>query len=117
MDLSQFRRPAALLLLAFAALGIPLAATDSGCAFQVKDPITNTWRDATPIEMTGFANETGAIVRTTVADTPLAPALPWVEMALRLGALFAAWRVVPASASVVTTNKAVPSPQPKEGSV
>jgi len=99
MLLTKARLAAVMALLGFVTCGIPLATPDLGCAFQIKDPITGTWRDATPVEMTGFADQTGDIVHTTIATTPLAPALPWIDMVLRLSALFAAWRIIPASAA------------------
>lgn len=95
MQVTLTRKHAGLALLALAALGVPLATFDAGCTWQTKDPVTGNWRDATPTDMTGFANKTGAIFRTTVANTPLAPILPWADMVLRLVALLAAWRVIP----------------------
>ena len=108
MKIELGKRHIGLSLLVFACIGLPLAGGDSGCSWQTKDPATGQWRDATPTEMTGFAHETGAIVRTTLSGTPLAPVLPWMDMALRLLALGAAWRVIPSAAKVA----AAPTPTP-----
>ena len=104
MQLTLTKKHAGLALLALAALGVPAVGFDLGCQWQVKDQTTGAWRDATPVDMTGFANESGEIVRTTVAGTPLAPMLPWIDMVLRLVALMAAWRVIPSSEKVTLTR-------------
>jgi hypothetical protein len=109
VQISLTRKHAGLALLALAALGVPLIGHDLGCSFQTKDPITGQWRDATPTEMTGFADETGAIVRTTVANTPLAPILPWADMTVRLIALLAAWRVMPTSLKTAAPAATTPA--------
>jgi hypothetical protein len=110
MQVTLNRKHAGFAMLALAVLGVPLAGFDSGCQWQRKDPVSGEWREATQTEMTGFANETGEIVRTTIAGTPLAPVLPWVDAVVRLLALFAAWRVIPTpkiAATPAANTKAV----------
>ena len=108
MQLNLTKKHIGLTLLAVAALGIPLAAVDSGCSWQTKDPTTGLWRESTAQEMTGFANDTGAIVRTGISGTPLAPVLPWADMVIRLLVLFAAWRIVPSGAAEDKKKTATP---------
>jgi hypothetical protein len=107
--MSLNRKHAGLALLALAALGVPLVGFDASCTWQTKDPVTGAWRDATPVEMTGFANDTGAIFRTAVASTPLAPILPWADIVIRLVALLAAWRVIPTQKIAATPAAATPA--------
>jgi hypothetical protein len=116
VQLTLTRKHAGLALLALAALGVPLATFDTGCTWQTKDPATGLWRDASPTEMTGFANDTGAIFRTAIQGTPLAPILPWADAVIRLLALLAAWRVIPtpkaANTPAAKTTAALPGAAP-----
>lgn len=118
MKFDNLRRPAALGLLAFAAFGLPMTAVETGCTTQVRDPVTQEWREPTPQEIATVQAETGAIVKTIIEGTPAAPIIPWIDAALRLGALLAAWRVVPSTtvATVITPPAAGGQGPPVAGS-
>jgi hypothetical protein len=91
-------------------MGLPLTAVDLGCRFQLKDPVTGEWRAPTPQEEATFAEQVEAAAKAAVSGTPLAAAIPWIDAAARLAALFAAWRIIPASAKIplnVSTGRPV----------
>lgn len=92
----MLRRGAVLALLAVAMTGIGSLASNSGCDWQVRDMTTGEWRNATPQEVTGFVNQTGELAKTAIVASPLAPFMPFIDIAIRLAALWAAWRIVPA---------------------
>lgn len=89
------KRAAGFTLLAVALLGTGLASMIPACTWQTRDAITGQWRESTPAEMTGFIDATGELAKTAVISTPLGAYLPLIDAAIRLAALFAAWRIVP----------------------
>ena len=89
------KRATAFALLALAITGTGILGTNTDCTWQTRDPQTGQWRDATPQEITGFVDATGELAKTALTATPLTPYLPLVDVAIRLLALFAAWRIVP----------------------
>ena len=97
------RRYVSLALLAIAMMGLPLSAVDLGCRWQIKDAVSGQWREPTPQEEATFADQTAAAAKAAVSGTPLAAAIPWIDAAARLAALFAAWRIIPSSAVATLT--------------
>jgi hypothetical protein len=93
----SMKRFASLAFLVIATMGLPLSAVDFGCSWQLKDPVTGEWRAPTPAEEVLFAQQTADAAKAAVKGTPLAAAIPWIDAVARIGALFAAWRIIPKS--------------------
>jgi hypothetical protein len=103
------RRPATLLLLLWAAIGIP-AGLQQGCGrLQVVDSKTGIVRDATPEEAAKMVSEVGMTVAQTAQGAGLGVAVPWITMVTQIAALLAAWSIRPKE-SAATATASAPTP-------
>lgn len=94
-------QPSSRLLLAVVCLAVALVGVgpfaSSGChALHIADPTTGQVRDATPEEIAALAGQAQAVAATALVAAGQPQYLPIADIAIRLVALFLAWKVQPA---------------------
>jgi len=85
-------------LIIYAAAGVmPLASLACGGAWYY-DTESGGWREATPQDAAQTAQEIGQAVTETAQAVGAATVIPWVDLATRIVAVLAAWRLLPPKA-------------------